>query len=293
MKAALQNYHARMQRVLAYIDRHLDDDLDLETVSGVAAFSKFHFHRQFMATFGLSVHRYVQLARMKRASHQLAYMDAQSVTAIAMDAGYDAPDAFARAFRQRFGQSPSSFRKSPDWEPWLAAFGPLDIARSKLMQKTFTTDDVTIRDVLPTPVAIMEHRGDPATLGVTIQRFIAWRKAAGLSPKTNPTFNVWRSERRPASPAVYSNDLCVGTDGPIEAHGEQIKAGVIPGGRCAVLRVVGNTDNLEPAALYLYRDWLPASGEEARDFPLYCQRLSLFPEVPAHEAVAELFLPLK
>ena len=157
------------------------------------------------------------------------------------------------------------------------------------MQKTFTTDDVTIRDVPPTPVAIMEHRGDPATLGATIQRFIAWRKAAGLHPKTSPTFNVWRSERRPASPADYSVDLCVGTDQPIEANGEQIKAGEIPGGRCAVLRVVGNTDNLEPAALYLYRDWLPASGEEARDFPIYCQRLSFFPEVPEHEAVAELF----
>ena len=55
----------------------------------------------------------------------------------------------------------------------------------------------------------------------------------------------------------------------------------------------GNTDNLEPATLYLYRDWLPVSGEEARDFPIYCQRLSFFPEVPEHEAVAELFLPLK
>ncbi len=91
MKAALQNYQARMRRVLDYIDRHLDSDLDLETVRGVAAFSKFHFHRQFTATFGLSVHRYVQLARMKRASYLLAYMDAQSVTDIAMDAGYDAP----------------------------------------------------------------------------------------------------------------------------------------------------------------------------------------------------------
>ena len=98
---------------------------------------------------------------------------------------------------------------------------------------------------------------------------------------------------RSKSPADYSVDLCVGTDQPIEANNEQIKAGEIPGGRCAVLRVVGNTDNLEPAALYLYRDWLPASGEEARDFPIYCQRLSFFPEVPEHEAVAELFLPLK
>jgi hypothetical protein len=106
-----------------------------------------------------------------------------------MDAGYDAPDAFARAFRRRFGQSPSSFRKSPDWVPWLAAFGPLDNARSKLMQIIFTPDDVAIRDVPPTPVAIMEHRGDRATLGDTIQRFIAWRKAAGLSPETSATFN--------------------------------------------------------------------------------------------------------
>lgn len=158
MTAALRNYHERMQRVLDYIDQHLDDDLDLDVVSGVAAFSKFHFHRQFTATFGLSVHRYVRLARMKRASYRLAYSDEERVTDIAMDAGYNAPDAFARAFRQRFGQSPSSFRKSPEWEPWLAAFGTLDNARSKLMQKTFTTDDVIIRNVPTTPVAIMEHR---------------------------------------------------------------------------------------------------------------------------------------
>lgn len=293
MTTALQNYHRRMQRVLDHIDRHLGGDLDLDGLSGVAAFSKFHFHRQFTAIFGLSVHRYVQLSRLKRASYRLAYRDDESVTEIAMDAGYEAPDAFARAFRQRFGQSPSSFRKSPDWEPWLAAFGPLDTARSKRMHKTYTAADVTIRTIPATPVAIMEHRGEPSTLGATIQRFIAWRKAAGLHPSTSPTFNVWRSERRPAAPADYSIDLCVGTNQPIAPSDDTIRAGEIPAGRCAVLRVTGNTDNLEPAALYLYRDWLPASGEEPRDFPLYCQRLSFFPEVPEHEAVAEVFLPLK
>lgn len=294
MKAAHQNYNARMQRVLDHIDQHLDGDLDLDTLSQVAAFSKFHFHRQFVATFELSVHRYVQLARMKRASQLLAAGDAQSVTDIAMDTGYDAPDAFARAFRQRLGQSPSSFRKSPEWEPWLAAFGPLHNARSKLMQITYTSDDVMIRDVPPTPVAVMEHRGDRANFGDTRERFIAWRKAAGLSPETNPTFNIFRSERQPANPADYSMDLCVGTDLPIAPDDTQMKPGVIPGGRCAVLRVVHNTHNLEPAALYLYREWLPGSGEEARDFPIYCQRhFSLFPNAPVHDVVVELFLPLK
>jgi AraC family transcriptional regulator len=36
MKASLQNNHAQMQRLLDYIDRHLDRDLDLKTVSDVA-----------------------------------------------------------------------------------------------------------------------------------------------------------------------------------------------------------------------------------------------------------------
>jgi AraC family transcriptional regulator len=89
-------------------------------------------------------------------------------------------------------------------------------------------------------------------------------------------------------------DICVGTDKPIDPNDKQMKAGVIPGGRCAVLRYPGNTNNLEPAALYLYREWLPASGEEVRDFPVYCQRhLSLVADGPLHEVVVELFLPLK
>ena len=162
------------------------------------------------------------------------------------------------------------------------------------MQITFTADDVFIRDVPPTRVAIIEHRGDRAALGATIQRFMAWRRGAGLSPAMSPTLTIFRSERCPAVPAEYSIDLCVATDQPVHPGDGQVKAGIIPGGRRAVLRYPGNTNNLEPAALYLRRDWLPASGEQAGDFPIYCQRrLSLIPEMQAHEVVVELFLPLK
>lgn len=283
-----------MQRVLDHIDQHLDDALDLDATSRIAAFSKFHFHRQFAATFGLSVHRYVQLARLKRAAERLTAADAASITDIAMEAGYDAPDGFARAFRQRVGQSPSSFRKSPDWAGWLMAFGPLDKARSRLMQITFEPSDVTIRDVSATPVAMIEHRGERAMIPQTRQLFMAWRQAAGHGPEIAASYMVFRSEREPAITADYAMDLCVETTHPVSANEQQVIAGTIPGGRCAVLRYPGNTNNLEPAALYLYRDWLPASGEEARDFPLYCRRqLAPIAGLSANEVVVELFLPLK
>jgi len=132
-KAALERYKARMQRVLDHIDQHLESDLGLAALSAIAAFSMHHFHRSSRRRSAV-VHRYVQLARMKRASYRLAFRDDQTVTDIAMDADYDAPDAFARAFRQRFGQSPSEFRKSPDWKSWLAAFDPLTKARTTLMK---------------------------------------------------------------------------------------------------------------------------------------------------------------
>ncbi len=214
----LKNYHLRMQRVLDYIDAHLDDDLDLDTLSGVAAFSKFHFHRQFKASFGLSVHRYVQLARMRRASFQLAHSGAQSVTDIAIDAGYDAPDAFARAFRQRVGQSPSSFRKSPDWAPWLTAFGPSTTQGTRSCKITYEPGDVTIREVLPTPVAIFEHRGDReptagddravSSPGARLPAYRLLQRARpstssdpSVSPRTRPT-TAWTCAWGPIGPST-------------------------------------------------------------------------------------------
>jgi AraC family transcriptional regulator len=149
-KTALNRYHARMQRVLDYIDKHLDEELGLETLSHVAAFSKYHFHRQFTAIFGISVHRYIQLIRMKRASYRLAFRTHNTVTDIAMDSGYETPEAFARAFRQRFGQTPTAFRMKPDWEPWLAISGPLATSRTITMKNAFTGDQVDIVDVTPT-----------------------------------------------------------------------------------------------------------------------------------------------
>lgn len=293
MTQSLDHYHTRMIRVLDHIDAHLDEELDLDRLSGVAAFSKFHFHRQFRTMFGLPAHLYVQLARMKRASWRLAFRAEESVTGIAFDAAYEAPDAFARAFRQRFGQSPTAFRKSPDWERWLSALGPFDTARKTIMSTNYSVEDVTIRTVAATPIAVMSHRGNPALLGDTIRRFIDWRRSEGLPPARAPTFTIWHNDPRGPDPDGVRIDLAVGVDRPERFADGVISAGEIPGGRRAVLRVIGSSDDLEAPASWLYGEWLPQSGEEVADLPLYCQRISFFPDVPAHEAVTDLYLPLR
>lgn len=286
-------YHARLQRVLDHIDRNLDGDLDLETLSGVAAFSPHHFHRQFSALLGLSLGRYVQLARLKRAASRLAYRPKDPILQIALDCGYAGPEAFARAFRQRVGQSPSAFRRQPDWSPWHAAQAPLVQARSKIMTHAFTDADVRIIDFPETPVARLSHHGDPAKLGDTIRRFIAWRREAGLPPRLSATFNILPVDPETTEPCDYRLDLCAATSLPIPDNLHGVVADRIPRGRCAVVRQTGSGDDLRPAAQLLYADWLPRSGEELRDFPLFAQRVTFFPDVPEGEAVTDLFLPLR
>lgn len=237
------------------------------------------------------MHRYVQLVRMKRAGQVLAFKDEASVTETALDVGYDAPDAFARAFRKSFGQLPSAFRDTPDWEVWFANLWPLTNARSKLMKTAYSLADVNIIDVPETPVAVLQHRGNPALVAETIQKFIAWRRAVGLSAASSATYNVFHSDSDITPPDEFRLDICAATDRKIEMNDQGVEAGVLPAGRCAVLRAIG-AENVEPAIEFLYRDWLPASGEALRDFPLYCQRVSFVPMVAEHEAITDIFLPL-
>lgn len=273
MKDAARNYHARMQRVLAHIDAHPDGDLSLEALADVAAFSKFHFARQFSELFGLSPARYVQLMRVRRASWRLALHGDTAVTELALDSGFDTPEGFSRAFKRHTGRTPSAFRD----DPILPSHG-----ESPRMP---TEAEVRIVDFPATPVAVLEHGGDPARIWESVRAFIAWRRRTGLPPSVSATFNVFHGEDR--------IDLCAAADREIAPNPEGVRAGLIPGGRCAVLRHVGPAEDLRWAGRLLYADWLPGSGEEPRDFPLFVQRIRFHPEVPQHEAVTDVFLPLR
>ena len=76
---ATHAYTKRFNAVLTYIEINLEGDLSVDTLSRIANFSKFHFHRQFAAYVGMPVARYVQLMRLRRAAHRLASREFCSV----------------------------------------------------------------------------------------------------------------------------------------------------------------------------------------------------------------------
>ena len=83
------------------------------------------------------------------------------------------------------------------------------------------------------------------------------------------------------------------TDGEIGENEFGVVEQTIPGGKCAVLRHVGSEAGLGETLSCLYAQWLPESGAELRDFPVFFQRVNFGPQVPANEAVTDVFLPLK
>lgn len=142
-----------------------------------------------------------------------------------------------------------------------------------------------------TKVAVYRHRGDPALIGESILRFIEWRRAHGLSPASSATYNILYSPPDVA-PDDYRIDLCAAVEGEIDTGSSDITISSLPAGRCAVLRHVGADETLRDSVLYLLTIWFPQSGERHRDFPVFLQRVRFFPEVPAAEAVIDIFLPL-
>ena len=101
------------ERILAvkqYIQAHLNETLDRETLAQVAGFSISHLHRVFTAAMGESIAAYVRRVRLERAARKLR-MGAIDIGEVALAAGYETHAAFGKAFKQQYGLSPSAFRQ--------------------------------------------------------------------------------------------------------------------------------------------------------------------------------------
>ena len=100
-----------LQRIREYIDRHLEENVELETLADTAGLSKWHFARAFKQSVGMPPHFYLIQRRLERAQRLLAETDL-SLAQIALKSGFSDQSHFSRRFRMFLGVTPRSFRWS-------------------------------------------------------------------------------------------------------------------------------------------------------------------------------------
>ena len=98
-----------MLRVRRYVDEHLDADLGIETLAGVAQLSRAHFVRRFADAAGTSPSRYVLSRRLELARRLLVATDT-SIGGIADATGFATANYFGKVFRRAYGVTPGAFR---------------------------------------------------------------------------------------------------------------------------------------------------------------------------------------
>jgi AraC family transcriptional regulator len=294
-------YLQRLNVVVKYIESNLDKTLTTSDLSDIAFCSKFHFHRVFVAHMGMSVGKYIKLLRFKQASYQLAFRHEMSILDIAISCGYKNSSSLSREFKKILGMTPSTFRKEPDWQLWHQIVDPLlssisyqsQHLKSKNMFSISQIQKVKLIDFPETIVAALEHKGTPSRVMETVNKFIQWRKENGPSPEVSDTFNILYDDPKAVEPEEYRFDVCASIHNQIKPNSYSVVEKIIPSGRCAVLRHIGADSLLGQSIHYLYSDWLEQSNESLRNYPCFIKRVTFYPDVPEHEMIIDIYLPIK
>ena len=259
-----------MHAVVEYIDRHLDKKLDLAALADIASFSPFHFHRLFRALMGEALGDYVRRRRLEIAGVRLLSQHGVSVLNIALGVGFGSAEAFTRAFRARFGCSPTEWRKSKRGQ--MASKSGQSAGRTGRKNGVTTPKEtamkVTIIERPPVHVAYLRHTGP---YGAGIGRF--WMKTVAPWMSTNnlmgrERFGIALDDPTVTAPAKCRYDACVQSDAKEMLSGDPGRK-MIPGGKYAALAFEGTSDGIGAAWEALLRDWLPKSGLQLDSRPFF------------------------
>jgi AraC family transcriptional regulator len=183
--------------------------------------------------------------------------------------------------------SPSAFRKEPNWQVWNAVFAIPHFSRTIIMQ-------VRIINFPEVKVAALEHCGPAGLVNESVRTFIEWRMQSGQSPvASSRTFGIPYSNPDTTPPQAFRFAICGEIHEAVAPNEFGVHEIVIPAGRYVVVRHAGSPDHIGETIYPIYRDWLPASGEELRDQPLFFNYLSVHPETPQDQWQTDVYVPLQ
>lgn len=318
-------YVARINRVMDYIERHLDEDLSLEVIANIACFSAFHFHRIFAAMTGETLNQFVRRLRAEKAAGQLILNLGKTVTEIALDCGFSGSAAFARTFKEFFGVTALEWQRMTPEERNLCKtdrkigksyrnMGEADgfsISHSGLMTasptwriemtKKSNSENkikavVTVEELAPKNVIYARHVGPYAGLGEVFeklfQRLFNFAGPRGLIGANAEMMSVYHDDPAVCEEDKLRVDACLTVPEGTKVEGD-IGTMVIPGGKFGVARFELAMEDYPQAWDAVLGGWLPESGYQFDDrlsFELYHKGCE---ESSENKCVVDICIPVK
>jgi AraC family transcriptional regulator len=316
-------YISGINRAMDHIEANLGRELSLTEIALVAGFSKYHFHRLFGAMTGETLNRFIQRVRVEKAAAKLKGNPGASITEVALDCGFSGSAAFARVFKEHFGQSagrwreagcpePSKIRKTKSnvgeavrnrWKEYPVEIRHHDEVTYNPQWRIEMSDnakdiEVEVSDLEELNVAYVRHVGPYAgqshVFDGLIGRLMAWAGPRGLIrfPETR-MLSVYHDDPEITDEDKQRVSMCITVPEGTPVDGE-VGTMKVRGGSYAVAHceITGPAD-YGKAWEALMGSWMPESGYQPDDgvcFELYKNDPKQHPE---GHALIDLCVPVK
>jgi AraC family transcriptional regulator len=276
-----EDYVKRVLKVLIYIEDHIEEDLSMDELAKVACHSPFHFHRIFQAIVGETVHKYVRRLRLERAAGRLLHTE-QPVTDIALDAAYETPSAFTRAFKQCMGKSPRNYR---------ALYKEVNAMTKKINELPMIQPD-KIEKISDLNLFFIRRVGDAAAENAW-KAMKAFIKDNQLDRLRMRYFSVSHDDPQVTSEDKLRMDACIQTSQEVLVKGEVARQ-ALKGGKYAIFTHHGPHTGLQGVCDRIFLRWLPGGKENFDDVrPVFCELFNLeYVDVDESKLITKIYIPL-
>ncbi len=279
MKSLSRRAHQRhrLNRVWDFAYSHIADELDLDKFADIASLSKFHFARVFNEHFRESPIQFLWRIRLERAARNLIYQPNESITQIALDAGFSNPQSFSQVFQKRFHISPRAFKKynsvaTRNHSQRQRPEAIVDWPAIEVPQMEWAELPVRIEVRPEYRVAYIRHIGpyigEHCRIPKTHRLLEDWARKHNLLNDNTVGISLCpdHSAFTPSNHCIYDAGIAVPDDFPED---EIVSIQTIPGGTYAVLKVKCEAEKMEYVWEWLTSVWLPSSGKTREVVPSY------------------------
>lgn len=274
-------YQTRLNRVIDHIYDHLDDDIRFDDMAEIACLSPWHWHRVYAAMRGETITETIRRLRLSRAAEWLANSDL-ALDAIARRAGYSSADAFGRAFKDAYGKSPADYRETGSHAAFKAA----------LLAEDGAGFPVSMETLAPIRCASIAHAGSYMQIDRAMGRlFSALAARDAMAPDQRMMAVFYDDPDLVPVENLRSRACSPVADGV--ALAPPIEEAMLRGGLYARLRYQGPYADMKGAYRWLLGVWLPQSGHEPDDAPMFEAYLNSPQQVAPNALVTDIHLPLR